>query len=208
MKRVKVKELMIPLEEYAVVSDDATLYEAVTALEDAQRRFYLQRFRSGADTDQDEADGFVNRGHGYQHRAILVKDKGGNIVGKLSQLDVLRGLETGYNRIGDLTLSSRSGLNPEFVKSLLKQYSLFQDPLDHICSKANNIKVRDVMYTPTEGEYVKEDDTLDQAIHQLVMGHHQSLLVTESKKGAKIVGILRLVDVFSEVCNAMKACKI
>jgi len=205
MKRVKVKELMIPLEEYAVVSDDATLYEAVTALEEAQRRFYQQSFQPRAQQDEGRGHPFVNRGHGYQHRAVLVKDKTGNIVGKLSQLDLLRGLETGYNRIGDLSLSSRSGLNPEFVKSLLKQYSLFQDPLDHICSKANNIKVRDVMYTPTEGEYVKVDDTLDHAIHQLLMGHHQSLLVTE---GTKIVGILRLVDVFAAVCEAIKSCKI
>lgn len=205
MKRVKVRQLMIPLEEYAVVSDEATLYEAVTALEEAQRRFYQQDFKPRSERIEDEGKGFVNRGHGYQHRAVLVKDRNGNIVGKLSQLDLLRGLETGYNRIGDLTLSSRSGLNPEFIKSLVKQYSLFQDPLDHICSKANNIKVKDVMYTPTEGEIVKADDTLDHAIHQLLMGHHQSLLVTE---GAKIVGILRLVDVFAEVCKAIKSCKI
>lgn len=39
------------------------------------------------------------------------------------------------------------------------------------------------------------------AIHRLVMGHHQSLLAT---RGEKIVGILRLTDVFQEVCLAIK----
>jgi CBS domain-containing protein len=60
------------------------------------------------------------------------------------------------------------------------------------------------MYTPTEGEYVPKDAALDQAIHQLVVGHHQSLLVTG--EGREIVGILRLTDVFQEVCGMIKAC--
>jgi signal-transduction protein with cAMP-binding, CBS, and nucleotidyltransferase domain len=37
---------------------------------------------------------------------------------------------------------------------------------------------------------------LDEAIHHLIMGHHQSLLV---KRDDQIVGILRLTDVFSAV---------
>ena len=31
-----IKELMVPLSEYATVKEDATLYEAVLALEEAQ----------------------------------------------------------------------------------------------------------------------------------------------------------------------------
>jgi len=61
------------------------------------------------------------------------------------------------------------------------------------------------MYTPTEGEYVEEDASLDVAIHRLVMGHHQSLLVT---RGKKIVGILKLTDVFAEIFQTMKACEL
>ena len=61
------------------------------------------------------------------------------------------------------------------------------------------------MYTPPETQYIKEDDSLDIAIHQLVMGNYQGLLVT---KDGKAVGILRLVDVFSAICDSMKACKI
>jgi predicted transcriptional regulator len=59
------------------------------------------------------------------------------------------------------------------------------------------------MHTPTEGEYVSEDASLEVAIHQLIMGHHQSLLVTRKKK---IVGILRLTDVFAAVFHKMKEC--
>jgi CBS-domain-containing membrane protein len=38
----------------------------------------------------------------------------------------------------------------------------------------------------------------------LVMGHHQSLLV---RKDGKIVGILRLTDVFAAVFQVMKSCQ-
>jgi len=61
------------------------------------------------------------------------------------------------------------------------------------------------MHTPTEGEYVEEDASLDEAIHQLVMGHHQSLLVT---KGKEIIEILRLTDIFNEICQTIKTCEI
>ncbi len=61
------------------------------------------------------------------------------------------------------------------------------------------------MYKPTEGEYIEEDSTLNEAIHLLVFGHHQSLLVT--KEDDKISGVLRLTDVISHVCKLAKACK-
>ena len=62
------------------------------------------------------------------------------------------------------------------------------------------------MYTPTEGEYVNENDSLDVAIHRLVMGRHQSLLVTKDDDIKNISGILRKTDIFIEVCEAIKAC--
>lgn len=182
MNQVKAKELMVPLADYATVSEDATLYDAVIALEETRKKF---------DPSLDK------------HRAILVLDKANHIVGKLSQLDVIRGLEPKYEKIADFKSSSRFGFTAEFLKSLHKDYDLWNKPMDDICRKAGSIKVKDIMYTPTEGEYVGEEDPLDQAIHQLVIGHHQSLLVT---RGREITGILRLTDVFQEVCKAVKQC--
>jgi predicted transcriptional regulator len=52
------------------------------------------------------------------------------------------------------------------------------------------------MHTLSADECVSENATLDEAIHHLVMGHQQSLLV---KRDDTIVGILRLTDVFSAV---------
>ena len=45
MKILTVRYLMVPLSEYAVVSKEATLYEAVVALEKAQEKFDKTRYR-------------------------------------------------------------------------------------------------------------------------------------------------------------------
>lgn len=184
MKSIKVRELMVPLSEYATVSEDATLFEAVMALEEAQARFDESRDR---------------------HRAILVYDKDKQIIGKISQFDVLRSLEPKYEEIGDTKALSRFGWSAEFVKSVQRNYGLWEKPLNHICKKAAQKKARDIMGAYTESEFISEDASLDQAIHLLIMGSYQSLLVGREEQ---IVGILRLTDVFREVCKMIKACEL
>jgi len=184
VKSYSVKELMVPLSEYATVTEDATLYEAVLSLEAAQENFEDKHTR-------------------YRHRAVLILDKNGNVVGKLGQIDVLRALEPKYQDMIEGEGSHRLGFTKEFMQSTWEDYNLFASPLDDICRIAGEQNVRKFMYTPTEGEYVSEDASLEIAIHQLVMGHHQSLLVT---RGGKIVGILRLTDVFAALFHTMKEC--
>ena len=181
MKNIRVKDIMVPLGEYATVFEDATLSDAIDALEAAQSQFDKSR---------------------YRHRAILVREKKNNkILGKISQLDVIRALEPKYGLLGEKEAISRGGFSPRFMKSILDQYELWYEPLKDICQKAGKQNVMDVMYKLTQGEYVKEDSGLNQAVHQLVMGHHQSLLVS---RGEEIVGVLRLTDVFMEICKARK----
>lgn len=184
MKSYLVKDLMVPLSEYATVSENATLYEAVLSLEEAQEQFEDKHTR-------------------YRHRAILILNKNGHVVGKLSQLDVLRALEPKYQEMVQGEGLRRYGFTKEFERSILEKFQLFAAPLDDICRKAGEKNVKEFMYTPTEGEYVSEDASLDVAIHLLIVGQHQSLLVTREKK---IVGILRLTDVFAAVFHKMKEC--
>jgi CBS domain-containing protein len=75
MESILIKDLMVPLADYATVSEYATLSEAVLALKEAQKNF-----------DQDR----------YRHRAVLVLDKSGKVVGKVSQIDALKALEPKY----------------------------------------------------------------------------------------------------------------
>jgi predicted transcriptional regulator len=173
-----IKELMIPVSEYATVHKDATLYEAVAALEKAQSEFDKNR---------------------YHHRAILVLDEKDNVVGKLGQLAMLRALEPKYEHIE----LGRFGYSRKYMEALMDKFNLWEEPLDHICKKAFGNKVHHFMDKPAESELIDENASLSAAIHQLVMGWHQSLLVTEA---GKIIGILRLTDVFHEVSLMMKAC--
>jgi CBS domain-containing protein len=186
MKIITVRDLMVPLEEYATIDEDATLYEAVSALEKAQE-------------DQDR-----DRYH-YLHRAILVLNKKRKVVGKISQLDVLMALEPKYKAIGDIKNLSRSGLSLEFIKSMLENYGLCELSFTEMCINAGDRKVEDCMYTPSEGEYIDIDVSLSEAIHMLIMGHHQSLLVTIE---SEIIGILRLTDVFKYVYQTMESHKV
>jgi len=181
VKSIKVRDLMVSLADYASVSQDATLHEAIVALDAAQQRLHRDR---------------------HPHRAVLVLDDAGHVVGKLSQWDLIRALEPRYNEIVDFKSLVRLGFSSHFIRSMVADQGLWQKPLENLCQRASQIHVKDVMYTPAEGEYVAEDATLDEGIHQLVIGRHQSLLVT---RGAKVVGILRLSDVFSEVCRIIKS---
>ena len=184
MKTISLKDLVVPLSEYATIHLGATLLEAVEALESAQEEFDATK---------------------YRHRAILVLDENGHVVGKIGQLDALKALEPKYCEMVEGQAVSRLGLSAKFIKSMCEQYRLFDKPMDDLCKKAATLKAEDCMDELSENEFIGSDATLDMAIHQLVMGHHQSLLV---KEGDSIVGIIRLTDVFVAVFHAMKECRL
>jgi CBS-domain-containing membrane protein len=186
MEIITVEDMMVPLEEYVTIHEEATLYEAVKALETAQEEQDRKRYH-------------------YLHRAILVLNKNRKVVGKISQLDVLMALEPKYKAMGDMRNLARSGLSLEFIRSMFEKYALCELPFTDMCFNAADLKVKDCMYTPGEGEYIELDTYLCEAIHMLVVGHHQSLIVT---KAGEIVGILRLTDVFRNVFQTMESQKL
>jgi CBS domain-containing protein len=179
-----VKDVMVPLEKYAIIHEDRLLIEAIEVLEKAQKAFETST---------------------YMHRAVLAYDDDSKIVGKLSQWDVIKSLEPKYESFGDIRSISLSGLSPEFIKSMMEKHSLWQADLDDICNRVARKKVKDVMHKPTEGEKIETNATMGEALHSFVIGRHQSLLVT---KDSEIVGILRLTDVFKLLCERVKKCRI
>ena len=181
MERINVKSLMVSLEEYATVRDDANMYEAVAALKKAQ-------------------EAVNSKDYFHTHRQLLVVDKDGDVLGKISQLDVIRALEPKYDDIGDMRYLSRTGFSETFIKSMMDKYALYDIPLADMCKRGESLRVKDFMYTPSEGEYVRIGASLREAVHIFVMGEHQSLLVTDDDK---IMGILRLTDVFAEIFQTM-----
>jgi len=179
-----VKELMVPLSEYATVLEGSTLFDAVLALEKAEEEF-------------DHAK--------YKHRGVLILDKTRRVIGKLGQLDVLRALEPKEEGSGDIDELNRFGFSSNFVHKLRKQRRLKAAPLKDICSKASKLKVEDFMQAPSEGEFIEAEASLEMALMQLVMGRHLSLIVT---RDTDIIGILRLTDAFAAVFHIMKECEI
>jgi CBS domain-containing protein len=175
---------MVPLSEYVTVSGQATLQDAVLALRQSHEG---------------------NRDRKYLHRAVIVLDERGAVTGKIGYADILRALEPKYDQMLDGKRSLHLGFNPSFLSSMIDKLKLWEAPMERLCEKAAQLTVSSFVPAPLEAEMIAADRTLDEAIHQLVIGHHQSLLVTENQA---VVGILRLTDVFEVVADEIVKCEI
>jgi CBS domain-containing protein len=183
MKSKHIKDLMVPISDYATVHEDATIAEGIRAFESEKKRY--------GDSP-------------YRHQSLVVIDGNQHVVGRLSQIDMMRALEPGYQKVGESRWLGQSVFSKKMLITIREQFQLWEQPLDVMCLAVCNSKVRDHMQVPTEGEFVAESDTLNVAAHRIVMGRHHSLLVTRDKV---IVGILRATDLFNAFYNIMSACK-
>jgi CBS domain-containing protein len=184
MDPVTVDQVMIPLEQYPTISEDSLLFESVMALEKAH---------------------CTESGPSYKYRALMVTDGAGRVIGKLDHISVLHALEPEFQDIGDISMLTRHGLGPSFVRNITRDFDLLQKPLDDICKKAGKLTVRKIMHIPAKSEYIGQGATLNEGIHQLVLGRHQSLLV---ENGDRVVGVLRLSDVYHYILEVMQKCDI
>ncbi len=179
MKERKVSTFMIPLSDYATISQDATLADAIKALKAAQ---FDTKFQ-------------------YKHRALLALDKNNTVVGKIGIREILKALEPKYRQFehseatGSIGLS-RFGFNNEFLSSLVDTLNLWDETMEELVDKAGRQMVKEIMYTPYQGEYVAKDAPIAEAVHQFILGCHQSLLVVDTNE---VVGILRLADIVNLV---------
>ncbi len=124
MDKKKVKDLMLSLDEYPVVSMDATLLDAVNALKKAQE----------------------NLSPGQPpHRAVLVIDPHSKIVGKIGQLAFLKGLEPDFEWQNDLQRLADAGVSDREIDTLMQNIRFWQDNFTEICHRAIHRKVKDVM---------------------------------------------------------------
>lgn len=121
--------------------------------------------------------------------AVLVVDRNQQVIGRLVVWDVLKGLETqAVSRVDPL--------------AMVDGYSVWSRPLANLATKARYLKVKNLVKAIDKREYIAEDGTLDKALHQLVSNRFLSLIVVRK---AQTVGVLRVVDVFSQVCALVKA---
>jgi CBS domain-containing protein len=178
---------MVPLGQCTCVSKDATLHDAAVALEEARNK---------------HEDGAC------QYLAVLVCDDAGRAIGKLSLLDLfrlslrdfLRSLEPKKREMTDPRKIAGNSLLAEVVGSTVNAYDLCS--LEELCRTAADMNVDVITRSPLDGEFIDAEATLNEAIHQLIMGCHQSLLATSE---GQIVGILRLADVCVQVGKRIRA---
>ena len=168
-----VKDIMVPLENYAVVDSNATIFDALLALKESQKHL-----KPGQ----------------CLHRAVLVKDDEGAIVGKLGHLAFLKSLEPKYDTLGDLPILARAGLTTDFISSLADKWGLMKDDLGASCQRLKTTKVAEAMHAVNE--QIDQEAPLTEAIHDIVMWQTLSILVTHE---GKATGLLRLSDLFHEV---------
>ncbi len=175
----KVKHLMVPLDEYPVVKQDATLLDMIEALDEGQRRLPPGR---------------------APYRAVLVVDENGKIVGKIGQMAFLKALEPKYNLLGDMEKLNTAGLSPEIVSLVMDHYRFFEEGFSDLSRRRSSMRAQDVMHPVTES--VDEGAPLSDAIHKIVMWQQLSLLVTREDEA---VGLIRLSDLYDEVARQMKS---
>lgn len=183
MDTMTIQKLMRPVDQFPRISGRASFHEAIMALEKAQEEYRAGRGRQ---------------------RILLVEGENGSIVGKLSPMDLVRGLEPKYDKIDSLKDDIRYGL-PQIVQSMKDDYRLWQEPLADLCRKAGEIKVESMLNTPGPAQAVDISDNMNDAFHLFVTTRHDSLYVMENDR---IIGLLRFSDVYAAIREVVKACAI
>lgn len=178
MSDKRVRDLMLALSEYATIDADRTIQEALQALSKAQL---------GLDNDR------------HHHRAVLVIEQDGRVIGKLSHWAVLRALQPKFLRQADLESMVRAGVPEEFVESMRKQVVGYAGNLERMCHHAAQVKARDAMVPVLES--IEDLAPLTEAIQEMILKHCQSMLVT---RAGEVIGILRLSDVFDEIATRIR----
>ena len=173
----RVKDVMVPLGEYAIVPEDATFRDAIRVLEQSRQGLAPGR---------------------PPHRAVLVRDRQGKIVGKVGQLAFLKALEPRGRLKDDLGRLDRAGVDSEFVGMMIDSLGFWEDNLSVLCRRASSLKVRDFMSPVTER--IDGGAMLTEAIHKIVACQTLSILVTEQ---GEVTGILRLSDLITEIATFM-----
>jgi CBS domain-containing protein len=168
-----VKDLMLALTEYAVVDESATVLDALRALQESQARLSPDR---------------------QPHRAVLVRGKGGEIIGKLHHFAFLRALTPDRKAMAARDLLDRAGVGDDLMESSMKTLDFLTADLLDVCERLRNVGVREVYSAITAS--IDENTPLPDAIPRFLRHQTLSLLVT---RDGRTVGIFRLSDFIDEL---------
>lgn len=121
--------------------------------------------------------------------AVLVLDKDKRVLGRLGVWDVLHGLDPQVQKRVD-------------PLAIVDGYEAWDQPLAHLAAKTRHRRARDLVNALPKHEFIDEEATIDEALRRLLDNRTLSLV---AMRGASAVGVLRIVDVFQYVCDAVHA---
>ncbi len=183
LRNTPVKSIMIPFSQYVTVTKNQSLFDVINALENKKST------------------------EGHAHRDAFVVDDDGKFIGTVTMTQIFKALEPKYKKVDadQIVQSSHGMVSKSYMTKIIKSLNLWSEPSKNICERGEKLKVSEVMYTPTDAEYIEETDSLEKGLHQYIMGALQPLIV---KQGEVVVGALRFGDLFEEVRNHLLSCKI
>ena len=174
---------MVPISDYATISEGSTLLDALLALE----------------TPKVDLGNPIN-----PHWIVLVLDSNQKVVGKLSQINVLRALEPKTDDLKNIDKLAQFGFSSAFITQLREELRLDDASVENVYSFSDilQMKVEDFMKALADNDFIDEKTSVATAAHQMSVRNRLTMLVTCEKE---VVGILRLSDVFTAVLNALKS---
>ncbi|HOP07475.1 MAG TPA: CBS domain-containing protein [candidate division Zixibacteria bacterium] len=172
------EDIMVPIDEYPLVDSEATLWEVAIRLHESRR--------------EPVANGKI------PYQAVLVADDQGNIVGKVGQMAIMRGLQPRSQVLGDLNTLSRAGVSEAVLESMLDGSRSLQMDFPDLCRAAAATPVKNVMHPVTE--HIEVTATIAEVIHKLIAFQSLSALVT---RDGHPIGLVRLADLCDEVVRQM-----
>lgn len=178
-----VKDLMVPISDYATISEGSTFLDALLALE----------------TPNVDLGARI-----HPHWIVLVLDSNEKVVGKLSQINMLRALEPTTEDVKNIDRLSRFGFGAHFITQLRENLRLDDTSIEsmYTSSEILQMKVEDFMKELADNDFIDENTSLATAAHQMSVRKRLSMLVTREKE---VIGILKLSDVFTAVIHAIKS---
>lgn len=177
----RVKDIMIPIEEYDTIGINHALCDALTI---------LKRNYEGEKVDAT----------GKTHKTLFVKDDSGKIVGKINMFDLIRGLVPEAVKKPELSrafysvFSSRALEVADEVGDIQTHFKWMHSTFFDLVKQEAHKKVNEIM-SPVHMA-LGENDTINNAIFIMFKENiHQPLVVKEGK----IIGVVDLMVVFSEL---------
>jgi hypothetical protein len=177
-KELTVGQVMAPIEEYNTVAAEAPLCDALFIL-----KANLKKIESGE--------------KGRFHKTMFAVDPSGQIIGKLSIFDLVRGLvpakakEPAVSRTFYRSLSERQLNVADEIGKLKERFDWLDHTFLDLVKAETQKKVREVM-SPIH-PLLEEDDTLNKAVYVMFKENIRQPLVI---RDGRMVGVINIMDIF------------